>query len=121
MRIQPNERHDMTTLPEPRDYSATYLRKMLALRFPDHYMSFVDLFALGCLLHARGERCAGHRLVFQVLAAVGGTLENSYLAALLDNLSGNEIRFVRDIEPDMEVTRLCERGSHTEREAACAR
>lgn len=111
----------MKTLPEARDVSATCLRKMLAQRFPDHHMSFVDLFALGCLLHARGERCAGHRLVFQVLEAVGGTPGNAYLAALLDNLSGNEIRFGREIAPHLEVSRLCEHGIRSEREAACAR
>lgn len=111
----------MTTLPEQRLCSASYLRKMLVQRYPDHSGLFADLFALGCLLHACGERHMGRGLVARVLHTLGGPAEERYLASLLDTLAGNEMRFTREIEPALAVTDLYDRVNVLPAEAGCNR
>jgi hypothetical protein len=112
----------MTTFAEEHTYTASQVRQMLMRRHPDHFMLFVDLFAMGCLLHLQGERCAGYRIVSQVLDTAGEPTEKRYLTSLLKNLSGNEARLAREIEPNMELSQLCDRAQMTYyREAACAR
>jgi hypothetical protein len=112
----------MTTFAEKHAYTATQVRQMLIRRFPDHFMLFVDLFAMGCLLHMQGERFAGYRLVAQVLDTAVEPAEKCQLTSLLKNLSGNEARLAREIQPNLELSQLCERAETTHyREAACAR
>jgi hypothetical protein len=107
---------------EERRCSAKDLRMMLMHRYPVHYMSFVDLFALGCLLHYQGERSAGQKLVCQVIDKVSDPGPGGQFGDLLKNLPGNEIRFLTEIGPDTEVRHLCDRTTRNDvREAACAR
>jgi hypothetical protein len=107
---------------EERDCSPMDLKRMLIDRYPNHYMSFVDLFALGCLLHYQGERQAGLRLITQVIDKISDPIESSRFAWILKNLSGNEVRFLTEIGPDTEVRHLCDRTTRDQvREAACAR
>lgn len=81
-----------------------------------------DMFAMGCLLHFQGERSAGTALIGQVIDQVKGPAETRYLASLVDNLSGNELRFAREIEPSAALRTLCDRALPGPRkEAACAR
>jgi hypothetical protein len=95
---------------------------VLMHRYPVHYMSFVDLFALGCLLHYEGERSAGQKLVCQVVDKVSYPGQSGQFGHLLKSLSGNEIRFLTEIGPDTEVRHLCDRTMRNDvREAACAR
>jgi hypothetical protein len=109
-------------LVEERRCSAKDLRMVLMHRYPIHYMSFVDLFALGCLLHYQGERSAGQKLVCQVIDKVSNPGHREQFDYLLKSLSGNEIRFLTEIGPDTEVRHLCERTTRNDvREAACAR
>lgn len=112
----------VTTLPDERALSTTYLRHMRMHRFPEHFVPFVDLFATGCRRHLQGERCAGFRVVAQVLNAVGGPAEKSALDALLKGLSGNELRFIDGIDPCAELRELGARIENMPcREAPCAR
>jgi hypothetical protein len=112
----------MSTVQEQFAGTGAHVRQVLMRRYPDHFMLFVDLFAMGCVLHLQGERCAGYRLVAQVLDKLEESPEKPYLNALLRNLSGNEIRLAREIEPNQELSQLCDRAQITHyREAACAR
>jgi hypothetical protein len=112
----------MTTLPPEQPCSTLYLRQILMSRYPDHFMSLVDLFATGCLLHLQGERCAGHLLVARTLRTIAEPASRSYTDLLLNSLSGNEMHFMRDIEPSPELRELCERRQPVRfTEAACSR
>lgn len=112
----------MTTMPEERKYSALYLKQMLISRHPDHFMFLVDLFAVGCILHLQGECAAGQLLVARALHAVADPASTSYTDFLLKSLSGNEISFIRDIDPSPALRALCERRIPARfTEAACAR
>lgn len=112
----------MSTLPPDQPCSTLYLRQILMSRYPDHFMSLVDLFATGCLLHLQGERCAGHMLVARTLHTITEPTTKSYGELLLRSLSGNEVHFMRGIEPSAELRELCERRQPARfTEAACAR
>ena len=101
----------MTTMPDEQAYSATYLRQMLAHRFPEQNKVFADAFAMGCLLHFQGERCVAYQMLQQVFDAVSSPVEQRYHAALLSRLTGNELRFATEIEPSEEVAALCRRAA----------
>ncbi|MRW82648.1 hypothetical protein GJ698_00905 [Pseudoduganella sp. FT26W] len=102
--------------------SAVNLRHMLAKQFPDQFMALTDLFAVGCLMHYQGERCASHRLMAQVSDTLCHPAEKNYFALLLNRLSGNELRFAREIKSSLEVIALFERMPQPPaREAACIR
>lgn len=112
----------MLSLPERQPCSAQFLRQMLMHRQPDHFMLFVDMFAVGCLLHYQGERSAACTLVGRVFDAVQDGAAEPYLTRLLANLSGNEVRFAQEIEPHYELSSLCIRARMEEdSEPACAR
>jgi hypothetical protein len=112
----------MTTLPPDHPCSTLYLRQILMSRHPEHCMSLIDLFATACLLHLQGERCIGHMLVARILRTISDPASKSYTDLLLRSLSGNEIHFMRDIEPSPELRELCERRQPPRfTEAACAR
>jgi hypothetical protein len=112
----------MTTLPETRTCSAIYLRQMLVRRHPDHAVLFADMFAVACLLHHQGERRAGVTLMTRVFDAVRDGATQPYLAALLANLPGNEVRFAQEIEPHGELGAMCVRARVAAgTEPACAR
>jgi hypothetical protein len=111
----------MTTLPDYRTSSAIYLRQMLKQRYPEHFHLFSDLFALGCLLHARGERNIGHGLMSSVVRTLSGTAEAPYVASLLRDLPGNQMRFACEIEPDFGISDLYYRVSIAPFEAGCNR
>jgi hypothetical protein len=103
-------------------YSARHVREMLMLRYPENFMVFADLFAMGCLLHLQGERSVGFRLVAQVISSAAASADQPHLATVLKNLSGNEARFAEDIRPNSEISQLWDRACRTyQREAACAR
>jgi len=102
--------------------AAATLRQLLTHQHPEHFMLFVDQFAMGCLLHLQGERAAAYRLIAQVLAAAGDSHEKRQLAGLLKDLSGNEVPLVREIGPNPELLQLCERVQDTRvAEPACGR
>lgn len=112
----------MTTLPDSRTCSAVYLRQMLARRHPEHVVLFADMFAVACLLHYQGERRAGTTLMARVFDAVRDGATQPYLAALLANLPGNEVRFAQEVEPHRELSALCVRARLAAgTEPACAR
>jgi hypothetical protein len=113
---------DMIVASEEGIHSAHYVRQLLMRRYPDHFMVFADLFAMGCLLHLQGERCVGFRLVAQVLNSANDTPDEPHLAAMLKNLSGNEARFAQEICPNAEISQLWVRAERMhQREAACSR
>jgi hypothetical protein len=102
--------------------SALHIRQLLMRRYPDHFMLFADLFAMGCLLHLQGERSAGFGLVAQVLNTAIAPTDRPDLTGVLKNLSGNEARFAREICPNTEISQLWDRAQRMhQREAACAR
>jgi len=112
----------MTHLPDESSGSATYLQHMLAHRFPDQFMVFADMFAMGCLLHFQGEHCVADKLILQVLDMVHCPVDSQYLAALRYRLAGNELRFALEINPSLEITELCRRAATAPaREVACDR
>jgi hypothetical protein len=112
----------MTITQNEHPYSASRLREHLKRRYPDHYALFVDLFSAGCLLHLQGERRAGSQLIAQVLDAAREPAEANAWSPLLKHLAGNELRFVRDIEPSFELGELCDKAQPIrDSEAACAR
>jgi hypothetical protein len=112
----------MTTVPENQFESAHQLRQMLMSRYPDHFMIFADLFAMGCLLHLQGERCVGFRLVAEVLKSAYGYSDHYLHSAILKSLSGNEARFASEIGPNAEIGQLWLRAQRMDqREAACSR
>ena len=86
--------------------SAHRLREIIGEGHPDHAMAFADLFAVGCLLHAQGQRRAGLKLIEQVRHAVTAQVNQGYLADLLRNLSGNELRFAHEIHAHLEINEL---------------
>jgi hypothetical protein len=90
--------------------SVACLQTILRHRFPDQFTAFADLFAMGCLLHYQGERCAAHRLIGQVFDTIGQSADKTYFASLLLRLSGNEMRFACEIQPSREVRELCDRA-----------
>jgi hypothetical protein len=107
---------------EEATHSARYVRELLMAQYPDHFVIFADLFAMGCLLHLQGERCVGFRMVSQVLKLANDIQHESHLAAVLNNLSGNEARFAHEICPTMEIGQLWKRAERApQREAACSR
>jgi hypothetical protein len=88
------------------DSSAESLRQLLMERYPDHFMAFADLFAMGCLLHLQGQRRAGRKLIDEVRAAVAVPGNKTYLCDLIDRLAGNELRFASEIQAHLEVNEL---------------
>jgi hypothetical protein len=86
--------------------SAERLRQLIDNRFPDAAMVFVDLFAMGCLLHLQGQHGAGLMLVREVRRAVEVPGCKTYLDELIAHLPGNELRFTREIEAHGEVNEL---------------
>ncbi len=68
-----------------------------------------DLFAVGCWLHATGERDAGLKAVDTALKAINLDRENkSLFLAIVDRLAGNEFRFAKAIEAHHEINALIE-------------
>lgn len=107
---------------EERICSALDLHGMLRCTDPERPQMLADMFAMGCLLHFQGERSAGAALIGQVFEQVKGPATPGYLNALVDNLSGNELRFAREIEPSAPLRTLCDRAQPGPRkEPACAR
>jgi hypothetical protein len=86
--------------------SAERLRQLIDDRFPDAAMVFVDLFAMGCLLHLQGQHRAGLKLIREVRRAVEAPGCKTYLDDLIAHLPGNELRFSREIEAHCEVNEL---------------
>lgn len=86
--------------------SAERLRQLIDSRFPDTAMVFVDLFAMGCLLHLQGQHWAGLKLIREVRRAVEVPGHKTYLDDLIAHLPGNELRFASEIEAHGEVNEL---------------
>lgn len=112
----------MNFLFEERTCSARDLQRMLQDRHPNRSQMLADMFAMGCLLHFQGERSAASMLIGQVFESVRGDGEPEYLTALLNGISGNELRLACEIAPSTELRELCDRARQgPAREAACAR
>jgi hypothetical protein len=79
-------------------------------RYPDQFMAFADLFAMGCLLHLQGEKLVGRKLVVQVLDAVAEHGNKMYFSSLIGSLEGNEERFAGEIQAHLEVNDLFEKN-----------
>ena len=112
----------MTWILDEPPCSASPLKQVLMRRFPDHFMVYADLFAMGCLLHFQGERGVAYTLINQVLKTVDHKPEADSLNALLARLTGNEMRFAQEMQPSPEIQELWRRAAKGPvREAACAR
>lgn len=101
----------MNTTASPTDrteVSAGRLQRLLMERYPDNFMMYADLFAMGCLLHLQGHQRAGLKLIDQVRIALPATGQKTYYADLLDSLPGNEIRFAGEIQAHSEINSLFE-------------
>jgi hypothetical protein len=88
--------------------TAETLRHLIDDRYPDAALVFVDLFAMGCLLHLQGQRRAGLKLIREVRHAVEGAGQKTYWDDLIAQLPGNELRYAREIEAHLEVNELFE-------------
>lgn len=98
-----------TTQPSTRaEISAGRLQRLLMERYPDNFMMYADLFAMGCLLHLQGHHRAGLKLIDQVRIALPATGNKTYYADLLDSLPGNEMRFAGEIQAHSEINSLFE-------------
>jgi hypothetical protein len=86
--------------------SADRLRRIILDRHPDNFMAFSDLFAMGCLLHLQGQHRAGRKLIDQVRGAVTVPGNKTYLADLVGQLAGNELRFAGEIHAHQEINEL---------------
>lgn len=101
----------MTTTTQPTtraEVSAGRLQRLLMERYPDNFMMYADLFAMGCLLHLQGHDRAGLKLIDQVRTALPATGLKTYYADLLDALPGNEMRFAGEIQAHSEINSLFE-------------
>lgn len=90
------------------EISAGRLQREIMARYPDNFMMYADVFAMGCLLHLQGQHKAGRKLIDQVRRALPTTGNKTYFADLLDALSGNEARFIGEIQAHLEVNELLE-------------
>lgn len=88
--------------------SAGTLRDLIESRYPNATFVFVDLFAMGCLLHLQGQQRAGPKLFREVRYAVEGPRQKTYWADLIEQVPGNELRYVREIGAHLEVNELFE-------------
>jgi hypothetical protein len=99
--------HQRKTMSEPSIHvSASLLRTLLREQHPVNYMAFTDLFAVGCLLHAQGQQRAGRKLIEQVFDAVRQHGNKLYLAALMEEVSGNELRLADEVFAHEEINEL---------------
>jgi hypothetical protein len=90
-------------MPRP---SAATARDLIDTRYPDAAFVFVDLFAMGCLLHLQGQQRAGLKLIREVRHAVEGPRQKTYWANLIQQLPGNELRYASEIKAHSEVFEL---------------
>jgi hypothetical protein len=88
--------------------SAETLRHLIDSRYPDAAFVFVDLFAMGCLLHLQGQQRAGLKLIREVRHAVEGPRQKTYWADLIKQRPGNQLRYAREIGAHLEVNELFE-------------
>ncbi|MBY0242148.1 MAG: zinc-ribbon domain-containing protein [Burkholderiaceae bacterium] len=88
--------------------SAGRLQREIMTRYPDNFMLYADLFAMGCLLHLQGQHKAGLKLIDQVRRALPATGHKTYFVDLLEALPGNELRFAGEIQAHAEVNDLLE-------------
>lgn len=98
----------MTSTASRTDTSAERLQREIVRRYPDNFMMYADMFAMGCLLHLQGQHKAGRKLIDQVRRALPATGNKTYFADLLDALPGNEARFIGEIRAHLEVNELLE-------------
>jgi len=90
------------------EISAGRLQREIMTRFPDNFMMYADLFAMGCLVHLQGHHKAGLKLIEQVRRDLPTTGNKTYFADLLAALPGNELRFAREIQAHAEINELFE-------------
>lgn len=88
--------------------SAETLRHLIDGRYPNTALVFVDLFAMGCLLHLQGQRRAGLKLIREVRHAVEEPGQKTYWEDLIAHLPGNELRYASEIQAHVEVNELFE-------------
>ena len=69
-------------------------------------MLYKDAFAAGCFLHKAGHHIAGSKLCYGVLKSLGYDRRKTYFTKLLDNLSGNEELYARDVWAHSEINDL---------------
>lgn len=88
--------------------SAGRLQREIMTSYPDNFMLYADLFAMGCLLHLQGQHKTGRKLIDQVRRALPITGRKTYFSDLLHALPGNKARFIREIQAHLEVNELLE-------------
>lgn len=88
--------------------SAGRLQREIMTRYPDNFMMYADMFAMGCLLHLQGQHKAGLKLIDQVRRVLPTTGNKTYFADLLEALPGNELRFASEILAHAEINELLE-------------
>jgi len=91
--------------------SAVRFREILQARHRDHFMAIADLFAMGCLLHFQGQERTGRKLVKEALRFAASAADETYLRLVRENLSGNELRFAREVHAHQEVNELLEQAA----------
>jgi hypothetical protein len=89
--------------------SADKLRDLILEKHPQDYMTFLDLFAIGCFLHLQGEKRAGKKAIDQVLSAASELGNKTYFSSILAQLDGNEVRFASEIHAHLEINELFDR------------
>ncbi len=68
-----------------------------------------DLFALGCILHAKGQIKAGKKAIRTALRATSiHERKDNLFDQIFDSLAGNENTFLHEICPHTEFTGLLE-------------
>ena len=102
----------MSKAPVSNEISAERLRLALTALYPEKFMAYADLFAMGCLLHLQGKHRAGLKLIDQVRRALPATGHKTYFDELLHALPGNELRFAKDIHAHLEINELFEDAGH---------
>ncbi len=92
------------------EISAGRLQREIMTRYPDNFMMYADMFAMGCLVHLQGQHKAGLKMIDQIRRALPTTGNKTYFADLLEALPGNELRFASEIQAHSEINDLLERA-----------
>ena len=84
------------------------LRQIIEAEVPTAGRQFLykDHFALGCYLHAIGQKEAGEKMCREVLSDLGYGQRKTYFCRILQSLAGNEIEYGLDIQAHSEVNSL---------------
>ena len=87
---------------------ANKLREIIESEIESAYqqMLYKDAFAAGCFLHKAGNHAAAGKLCNGVLKSLGYEKRKTYFNQLLDNMTGNEELYARDVWAHSEINEL---------------